>query len=276
MPASAGESPIVTSDAYEVFAIRYATRDAQRSSHFIGGDPHDGPMPMDYFVWLVRNAERTFVVDTGFTAEMAEKRKRTFLRTPIAGLALMGVDAKTVKDVVITHMHYDHVGTFFDFPAARFHLQDLEMNFATGRYMRHGRFNHGYEVEDVVGMVRLVFKDRVHFHAGSAELAPGLSVHHIGGHTMGLQCVRVATQRGWLVLASDCSHYYEHMETGRVFPTTFHVGDTIEGYDRLRSLAESPQHIIPGHDPLVMKRYPAASKELEGIAVRLDVPPLSS
>jgi len=90
---------------------------------------------------------------------------------------------------------------------------------------------------------------------------------------MGLQCVRVATGRGWVVLASDCSHYYEHMESGRVFPTTFHVGDTIEGYDTLRSLAASPQHIIPGHDPLVMKRYPAPSKELEGIVVRLDVPP---
>ena len=92
------------------------------------------------------------------------------------------------------------------------------MNFATGRYMRHGRFNHGYEVDDVVGMVKLVFKDRVRFHAGSAELAPGISVHHIGGHTAGLQCVRVATARGWLVLASDSSHYYEHMETGRVLP----------------------------------------------------------
>jgi glyoxylase-like metal-dependent hydrolase (beta-lactamase superfamily II) len=109
-------------------------------------------------------------------------------------------------------MHYDHVGTFFDFPAAQFHLQDAEMSFATGRYMRHGRFNHGYEVDDVVGMVKLVFKDRVHFHNGSAELAPGVSVHHIGGHTAGLQCVRVATQRGQVVLASDTSHYYEHME----------------------------------------------------------------
>jgi hypothetical protein len=34
---------------YELFAIRYATRDARRGAHFIGGDPHDGPMPMDYF-----------------------------------------------------------------------------------------------------------------------------------------------------------------------------------------------------------------------------------
>ena len=75
-PAGAREALTVSADTYEVFAIRYATRDAQRSSHFIGGDPHDGPMPMDYFVWLVRNANRTIVVDTGFTADMAKKRTR--------------------------------------------------------------------------------------------------------------------------------------------------------------------------------------------------------
>jgi glyoxylase-like metal-dependent hydrolase (beta-lactamase superfamily II) len=82
--------------------------------------------------------------------------------------------------------------------------------------------------------------------------------------------------RGWVVLASDTSHYYEHMETGRVFPTAFHVGEMVEGYDKLRALAESPQHIIPGHDPLVMERYPAPSKDLEGVVVRLDVPPADS
>jgi len=44
----------------------------------------------------------------------------------------------------------------------------------------------------------------------------------------------------------------------------------IDGYSRLRALAESPAHIIPGHDPLVMERYPAASAELQGIVARLD------
>ena len=72
-------------ETYEVFAIKYATRDAMRSANFIGGDPHDAPMPMDYFVWLIRNAERSFVVDTGFSADMARQRKRTFLRTPERG-----------------------------------------------------------------------------------------------------------------------------------------------------------------------------------------------
>ena len=90
---------------------------------------------------------------------------------------------------------------------------------------------------------------------------------------MGLQAVRVHTQRGWIVLASDASHYYEHFEKGRCFPTVYNVGDTLEGYNKLRRLAESPQHIIPGHDPLVMSRYPAVSSDLDGIAVRLDVMP---
>src|SRR3546814_7312966 len=89
---------------------------------------------------------------------------------------------------------------------------------------------------------------------GSAELAPGLSIHRIGGHTHGLQCVRVHTRRGWIVLASDCSHYYEHFEKKRAFTTVFHVGDLIDGYSKLDMLADSPKHIVPGHDPLVMQR----------------------
>ena len=260
---------------YEVYAIRYAMRDAKRTNNFIGGDPHDAPMPMDYFLWLVRGNGREFVVDTGFGSEVAQKRGRTLLRHPSEGLALMGVDVDKVEDVIITHLHYDHVGTFDSFPAARFHLQDDEMQYATGRHMRHRQFNHGYEVDEVVGMVRMVYKDRVQFHNGEAELAPGLTVHRIGGHTQGLQCVRIHTQRGWVVLASDCSHYYEHFEKKRVFTTMFHVGEAIQGYDTLLSLADSQQHVVPGHDPLVMRRYPAASEALDGIVVRLDVDPIA-
>jgi glyoxylase-like metal-dependent hydrolase (beta-lactamase superfamily II) len=99
----------MSQETYEVYAVKYATREGTRSSNFIGGDPHDAPMPMDYFVWLIRNAGRSFVVDTGFSEDMARQRKRTFLRTPSEGLALLGVEAATVQDVVITHMHYDHI-----------------------------------------------------------------------------------------------------------------------------------------------------------------------
>jgi len=256
--------------AYEVYAIKYAHHARRASENFIGGDPHDGPMPLDYFVWLIRGAGREIVVDTGFSAAMAAKRGRDHIRCPTEALRLLHCDAASVKDVVITHLHYDHVGNFDLFPAATLHLQDLEMRYATGRHMGEERHRYAFEVEEVVGMVRRTYQNRVRFHDGDAELAPGVSLHLIGGHTMGLQAVRVATRRGWVVLASDASHFYANIEQTRPFPIVWSVADMVKGYRRLRELAESPAHIIPGHDPLVIERYPAPSKELGGIVARLD------
>jgi len=263
----------MSSPQHEVYAIKYAHHERRASENFIGGvpqDAHDGPMPLDYFVWLLRGGGREIVVDLGFSAAMAAKRGREHLRCPTQGLRLLKCDPLAVKDVVITHLHYDHVGNFELFPAATFHLQDREMNYATGRHMGQPVFGGAYEVEDVVGMVRRVYAGRVRFHDGDAELAPGVSLHLIGGHTMGLQVVRVATRRGWVVLASDASHFYANMEEIRPFPIVYSVADMVEGYGRLRSLADSAGHIIPGHDPLVLERYPAPSRDLEGIVVRLD------
>ena len=118
-----------------------------------------------------------------------------------------------------------------------------------------------------------MYDNRVMFHNGVDQIAPGITVHHIGGHSKGLQCVRVMTKRGWVVLAADCVHYYEHIETGRFFRTVFNVGEMLDGYQTIRGLAESLRHIVPGHDPLVIERYPAASAELKGIVAQLDLDP---
>jgi glyoxylase-like metal-dependent hydrolase (beta-lactamase superfamily II) len=258
---------------YEVYAIRYATRAAKRSENFVGGDPHDGPMPLDYYVWVAVGPERTFLVDTGFTAEVAATRKREFLRCPIEALGLVGVRADTIADVILTHLHYDHVGNFALLPAATFHLQEAELHYAVGRYMRYDRLKHSYEVDDVVGIVRANYAGRVVFHNGDAELSPGITIHAAPGHSAGLQFVRVHTRRGWVVLASDVTHFYENMERHRPYVTVFHVGGMLEGFDKLRASAPSPEHIVPGHDPLVMQRYRPPRPDLEGIVVRLDEPP---
>ena len=152
--------------------------------------------------------------------------------------------------------------------------EDDEMAFATGRHMCCTRMSSGFEVDHVAGLIRLVYKDRIDFHKGDAEIAPGVSLHQVGGHTAGMQIVRVHTARGWVVLASDASHYYEHFEKKRVFHLVYHLGQAIEGYDTLHKLAQSPRHIIPGHDPLVVQRYPAVSPELDGIAMQLDKDPI--
>lgn len=260
---------------YQVYAIRYATRDGRRSETFIGGDPHDGPMPMDYYVWAIVGEERSFVVDTGFTAAVAARRKRDFLRCPVEALDLIGLPAGEVTDVVLTHLHYDHVGNFDRFPKATFHLQEAELHYAVGRHMRYKRLAHSYEVDDVVGVVRANYAGRVRFHHALSELAPGVTLHAAPGHSAGLQFVRVNTARGFVVLASDVTHFYENMETYRPYVTAFHVGEMLEGFDKLREAAPSMDHIIPGHDPLVMRRYAAPRPELEGIVVRLDRAPVT-
>ena len=262
------------SPTYEVFAVRYATRAERfRADNFIITDAHDVPMPIDFYIWVIRNQYRTIVVDTGFDHAEAERRGRKITRLPREGLALLGIDSHTVDDVIVSHLHYDHAGTLDDFPRAKFHIQDLEVNFATGRHMCEPTFRDFYSVNHVTRLIECVYQDRVVFHDGDEVIAPGIMVHHLGGHTMGMQCVSVETKRGKIVLAVDAAHFYENMEQPSPFPLVYSVADMSAGFHTMRAIAASPAHIIPGHDPLVLKRYPAPTKTLQGIVAQLDVPP---
>jgi glyoxylase-like metal-dependent hydrolase (beta-lactamase superfamily II) len=264
---------MATLQPYEVYAVKYADHQRLAGENFIGGDPHNGPMPLDFYIWAIKGAERAWIVDTGFDAELAAQRQRRVLRSPAEPLAALGIDADSIEDVIITHMHYDHCGNHRLFDRARFHVQDKEMLYVTGRCMAEPTLRHPFDVESVVTMVRRVHGGRVVFHDGDDVLAPGISVHCVGGHTMGMQIVRVWTQRGWVVLASDASHLYANMEQQRPFPIVYNVADMLAGYRTAYALAESRRHVIPGHDPLVLRRYPAPQRALEGIVARLDVEP---
>jgi glyoxylase-like metal-dependent hydrolase (beta-lactamase superfamily II) len=262
-------------DRYEVYAIRYATMPRRRSDNLLPPDPHDGPMPMDFFVWLIKSPTRTILVDTGFNAATGVARERSFLRCPIDALKHLGVAPEQVHDVVLTHLHYDHAGNLGLLPQARFHVQDLELQYSTGRCMCEASMRRAYSVDDVVDLVRHVHADRVVFHNGDSQLAPGVELMLIGGHTQGMQSVRVRTARGWVVLASDASHYYENVERELAFPLVYSLADMLEGHRRISAAADSPQHLVPGHDPLVMQRYPRVAGDEVGI-VSLHAPPLTA
>src|SRR5436309_6228075 len=165
---------------YAAYAVRYATREARRAEHFYGGDPHDGPMPMDYFVWAAVSDAHTVVVDAGFTAAVAARRQRTYLRTPMEGLRLLGIDSATVQHLVLTHLHYDHVGNLDAFPQATFYVQESEMAFWTGRHAGRGHFRALIEPEDVLFLVRENFGRRVSYVRETAEIVPGITMHRVG------------------------------------------------------------------------------------------------
>jgi glyoxylase-like metal-dependent hydrolase (beta-lactamase superfamily II) len=269
-----GQGNGTTIEPFELFAIRYAHHAGRKASdNFIGGDAHETASPLDYYVWVAKRSDRAFLIDTGFGPEAAEQRKRDLLQRPADAVRLLGIDPAKVDDIILTHLHYDHAGTLNDFARARFHVQDGEAAYATGRCMCHNVLRHPFDVEDVVSYVRHLYAGRVCFHDGVDELADGLTLHRVGGHSAGLQVVRVWTQRGWVVIASDAAHLYENMSRRLPFPAVYNVAEMMEGHRLVHQLAASADHVIPGHDPLVMALYPPPSPALKGIVVRLDVAP---
>jgi glyoxylase-like metal-dependent hydrolase (beta-lactamase superfamily II) len=241
---------------YEVYALRFARMQRHASENFIFRDEHDGVVDMDFFVWLLRSGDTTILVDTGFGARSADARKRPLDLCPIESLSYLGVNPADIRDVVITHLHWDHAGNLDKLPNATFHIQDAEAAFATGRCMCQPSLRRAFAVEDVCDFVRRVYEERVCFHDGDDVLAPGVELLHVGGHTKGLQAVRVHTARGWVVLASDAAHYYANLTRRIPFPVVVDVEAMLTGHARLVKSASSVDHFIPGHDPLVLTRYP--------------------
>jgi len=263
------------SDTYEILALKYG-RHANRTrfDNFMSADDHATPQPIDYFVWVIRNDARTILVDTGFDHAEAKLRSRVLDREPVEALAQIGIKAETIETVIVSHLHYDHAGTFDRFPAADFHLQEAEMAYATGACMCDEALRKPFTADHVCTLVKKVYSGRVKFHDGDGQVAPGVTVHKAGGHSMGLQCVRVKTQSGHVVLASDATHLYENFEKRKPFSITVNVAETLKSYTKLEQLATSRAHVVPGHDPMVLERYPAMSAATQGIVHRLDVPRL--
>lgn len=256
-------------NVHEIYALRYATMSPRTPSmNFLSPDPHEATaQDLDYFVWLVRGGGRNILVDTGFNADEAKLRGRRLTLNPVDALARFGVAAGEIEDVIVTHLHYDHAGNLDRFPNARFHLQEGEMAYATGRCMCNGLLRHPFSVEHVTLMVRHVYGERVAFHSGEGEVAPGVSVHRVGGHSDGLQVVRVQTERGPVVLASDAAHYYANLTRRSPFPIVYNVGDMVRAWEIIERLAGHPDRFIPGHDPIVAEIYPRASDNVDAFAL---------
>jgi glyoxylase-like metal-dependent hydrolase (beta-lactamase superfamily II) len=253
---------------FEVYALRLGSADRLARDNFLAPGDRNGSMKLDFTMWLIRGGDQLVAVDTGFNPYSGDKRNRTLLKTPTEALAALAVDAARVGTLVLTHLHFDHAGNVDQFSSARVLVQARELEYVTGGSMCHPRLNHFYEVEDVVGLVRSVYTGDVQVVDGFRELAPGLELHLIGGHTRGLQIVRVRTERGWVVLASDALHYYANLEENNPFPALVDLPQMLDGYRTIIGLADdSTDHVIPGHDPLVFDRYPMVDGNPDVVAL---------
>lgn len=268
------------SPVFEVYAIRYATSQDRKGYHNCNfcesKDIHESQMPMDFFVWVIRNSEQIILIDTGSRDWKCNDRGHQFIRCPIEALSALNIQPEDVDHVVITHMHWDHAGNIDKLSNARIHIQLEEMRNVTGPDMAISALNHFFLVDDVCTVIKRLFEGSVTYHyAGAENITDGVSVHAVGGHTPGMQIVRVRTQRGWIVLASDAAHFYLNYQTKNPFPVFYNFHDTVKAWKTCEELADGIDHVIPGHDPLVLKKYPVANTDLGSEIVRLDLEKIS-
>ena len=243
---------------YKIHLLKYARREAS-SSQVILGDLHNTPMEMSYYIWVASNGEHTAVIDMGFTEATASKRKREWLAQPADLMRSIGVDPDSVRHAVVTHMHWDHVGNYALFPNATYYVQEDEMAFWTGRYVKYPVFNSAMDVEDICAMVRRNYAGRVELTRGTQEIVPGIRVHKVSGHTKGIQIVEVATASGTAVVASDATHTYRNLRERRPHTVIHDIPNYLDGLELMLRLAKDESHILPGHDPDAFHRHKRVS-----------------
>jgi len=261
-----------TPDVFAVYALRYAGRTGRRGELFCGYDQQSGDAhEVAYYVWLAVSATHTVLIDAGLRPDTAAPVPGLrYLASPTDTLAGLGIDRADVGHVVLSHLHYDHTGTARDFTTARYVVQRSELDYWTGpKAARIIRERWLVSEDDLARLSAAHAAGRVDLVDGDAEVLPGLSVHLVGGHTAGLQVVRVRTTRGHMVLASDASHFYENLEDDRPFPVMHCTPAAYGAFDRLAALADGPELIVPGHDPAVLVRHAVGSDSPDAVVARL-------
>jgi glyoxylase-like metal-dependent hydrolase (beta-lactamase superfamily II) len=258
---------------YEVMAVRFATRETSASevfaNYFAYGAP-DRPMTMDYFFWVVRGRGATIVVDTGFTRATAEARARHVTCPVPEALTRAGVRPEDVSTVVLTHGHYDHTGNVGLFPGAQVLMARDEYEFLCEPVARRELLGGSVQWEDVEHLRSRADRGGVTLMSQTTEVAPGVVVEQVGGHTPGQLVVTVRTASRTVVLASDALHYYEELTADRPFSWFTDLRQVYRTFDRLADLSRQPAvDLVAGHDPAVLSLFPPLVPDEPGLGVRV-------
>lgn len=245
--------------SHEVIAVRYGTRPARRSDVFLHyelyGEP-DAEIGMDYYFWIVRDARRITLVDCGFNETSGAVRNRTMICPPAKALARFDIRPEDVDRIIVTHAHYDHIGNLNAFPRAEVVMTEREYAFWTSPMGGKPLFATSAETDDIAALTELHTTGRLRL-IGRRHKEDGIELIEVGGHTPG-QLIVIVDDR--IVLASDALHYYEEMTLDRPF---LHVADLpamYAAFELLRELAPG-RHIVAGHDPDVLRRFPAIDSD---------------
>lgn len=243
---------------YEVYAVQYGTIADFPVRHLVAGADTTRTLDIAMMVWALTGSDgRIILVDAGFyRPHFLEQWQPVDFTRPADALAPLGIRADDVTDVVVTHVHWDHLDGADLFPNARVWIQQDEYDYYVGGDGRALR--RGIDSADAAMLHDLRAAGRVRFVPGdAAELLPGITAYTGGRHTWASQYVTVATASGPVVIASDNCYLYENLERHAAIAQTLDAASNLAAQERMRTLAADPRLIVPGHDPAVFVRFPA-------------------
>jgi glyoxylase-like metal-dependent hydrolase (beta-lactamase superfamily II) len=256
------------SPVYEIYAAKYAGPFTSKLAFLLFNQGWDQDIDRYYYIWAVKgdNGDVT-LVDTGVGVTTAGEKKLRGYVNPVDVLKRIGVDAGNVTKVVITHMHWDHVGgmEMFPkaFPKATFYVQKKEYDFWVKHPVAKRPFMKGFAdaranaaVSELEGSSRLVLVQ------GDLNIGPGLDIVYAPGHTVALQSLAVTTAKGTAIVASDCGHLARNFKEDHPSSLITDLIAWLETYDKLRKRASSVDLLFPGHDALMLTSYPRVAEDV--------------
>lgn len=251
--------------AYEVYAVRYATLPRFKVSALIAGADTSRRLDLAMMVWVIKGGGRTILLDAGFHRDDLVRRWHpTEFTPPSEAIGRLGMGPNDVTDVIISHIHWDHLDGVDLFPRAKVWIQreEFEHHLDSTGVVKDRAIDAG-DAKVLAGIAR---EGRVVLVDGDAkEIIPGVTLYTGGKHTYASQFATVTTASGTIVLASDNVYLYENLAKHAPIAQTLDSASNVRTQERMMKLASDPRLIVPGHDPEVFVRFPTPGNGVAAI-----------
>ncbi|TJV42511.1 MAG: N-acyl homoserine lactonase family protein [Mesorhizobium sp.] len=270
-------------DHWQIYVIEFARSKNQPWVDLVNGMYDDGPTDLPFSFVLARRGDRNVLVDTGFMKDetgpnFSDKFGIPWWISPVRMLAELGLAPDDVTDIIVSHAHFDHMGSIDQFPKARLYLQKQELlswHEAMALPPQYGFLTAIIDPDDLRAAFDASVEHRLTLVDGDRDdLLPGIHVRLGQGHTMGQQFVIVETSRGRVVLSGDCVYSSRqltgHKHDGVYQPLNNAVGsvwDQLKTIDRINTeIGGNLDRLIILHDSERWKGLPVV-KEVEGFRI---------